>query len=168
MGYSIAVPVKNNDLKNKMLSFLDKEYKPWSTMDNRWKNDYASHPTDDLDYDNGKCRIGFNYNTAYPERFYIYTILRWMVLKVGKKRKHKSFDTNILYYVYDGCEISPVVIKDTMPVPKDYQWAIVDQYGWKPSNKFDRSIYKKKECDVWDELIKKEVEKLDDLWEKHK
>lgn len=88
MGYSIATPIKSQKAKVKMKDFMEKNYRPISVLFG-YQYD-CSNFTDDLAYDDGKCRLGFNYNACDPERSYIFLVCRWMSLKVGRKRKWEA------------------------------------------------------------------------------
>ena len=61
MGYSIAVPVRSKKLQEKMMAFLEKEYRDAAeVLPEHFKYAFASRPVTEphLAYDDGKCRIG--------------------------------------------------------------------------------------------------------------
>ena len=64
MGYSIAVPVRSKKLQAEMMEFLEENFKSWSDLDE--KAYYPNIPVTEehLAYDDGKCRIGFNYGAG--------------------------------------------------------------------------------------------------------
>lgn len=102
MGYSIAAPIKSQKLKDKMMKFLDENFTTFEDLvgyDGCWGN----KPTDDLSYDDGKLRIGFNYSgMGDVERSYIFAVCKWISLKIGRKKKIEG--KTVPYYVYDGDE----------------------------------------------------------------
>jgi hypothetical protein len=147
MGYSVAVPVKSQKAKEEMLAFLYKHYKPFSTLAQGTDLEQESRPEYDptgailadgeLSYDNGKCRIGFDYGGMFRERHYLYCTIRWIALRVGRKRQlNAAAKLGILhaiyYYVYDGFEACPI-LRTTECTIEDAQkvgWTIVDQHGY--------------------------------------
>jgi hypothetical protein len=76
MGYSIATPIKSQKAKAKMKDFMEKNYRPTSIL---FGLDYDhGRFGDDLSYDDGKCRLGFDYSSGVhdTERTYIFLICR--------------------------------------------------------------------------------------------
>lgn len=102
MGYSIAAPIKSQKLKDKMMKFLDENFRTFEKVIGK-ESRYGNYPTDDLSYDDGKLRIGFNYSGMGDiERNYIFGVCKWISLKVGRKKK--IGERTVPYYVYDGDE----------------------------------------------------------------
>jgi len=160
MGYSIAAPIKNEDLKKKMLQFLKRYYKPWSKISENSSN-RASCPIDELYYDHGKYRIGFNYGLLPdPERFYIYSVLTWIAIKVGKKKYFKKLGKSFLYYVYDGYKATPIIFEPTGY--EEWDESIVDEYGFpKKAEMFSLQLGNHEK---WKEMIRKELINLEEAW----
>ena len=180
MGYSIATPIRTTKTRDKMWAFLQEHYRPASEVFGRG-GDYAVLCRDgDICYDKGKCRIGYDFNTGGPERHYIFAVVRWLALKVGKTRKtfadDLKLDVAVPYYVYDGYEYFPVIPKATKGIPKMVGWAIVDKLGWKKPEewteqqlvKFSPEIREEytNERDEYESLIVNELKRLDKLWRK--
>ena len=109
MGYSIAAPVKSYVARDKMLTFLEQEYKTWPELyyhKPKGTPSYLRGPLGaDLSYYHGKCYIGFDYNAASGEREYAFSIVRWIALKIGKQFKKVGMP----YYNYDGDEVIGIV-----------------------------------------------------------
>lgn len=174
MGYSIATPIKSNKLRDEMYSFLEENYREAHKVIG---GDFSlSHLARDgeFSYDDGKCRIGFNYSPS-DEHDYIYSICRWMALRVGKKRRLKKVnpDVSINYIVYDGNESWGVIQEGTMEVNDKCKWMIADKFGWKTPKQWTRGYLaqfgqllldtlssKQKMAD----LIQEELKRLDGLW----
>lgn len=140
MGYSVGIHVQNVHLQQKMLAFMEKEYRPhWQIRGLKNYTDcYSSPPRVDLDYFQGKCIIGMDYNAGGFERGYVFTLARWMALKVAKTRRtfddpEVIFEKPVPYVVYDGCDSWPVLVKPLSAVPKIIRWCCVDRYGMKLS-----------------------------------
>lgn len=166
-----------------MLSFMDKNYQDVSKLlPDHYTYPAASSPTSHhLAYDDGKCRIGFNYSTMDdPERRYIWALLRWMSLQVGRKRKLEIFyDTGIKkivpYIVYDGLKAMPVVLveewKNEAPPRDSGSWEMHDELGWRVTenahaNKASRllGIFSKKRKIKEFQVLREEIKRLDGLW----
>jgi len=177
MGYSIATPIKSQKAKDKMFAFLNEHFRRWDEIvaiyGKENGNDYSpddghSDPTDDLSYDHGKLRIGFNYGPIDElSRHYYYMILRWMALKVGKKRKWKDLPASVHYIVYDGYEAWPVLVRGEIDPPEKFKWAVGDKLGYKYPRQdmfikiFVDMVGGKKN---YQKLIKDEIKRLDKLW----
>ena len=139
MGYSVAVAVKSKKAKDEMLAFLAKNFRPWSTIAIEGGLagyepgvEYISGPTDDLSYDHGKLRIGFDFSGGGGWREYAFQLCYWVALKVGRERILRKLGRVSPYIVYDGYEAWPVVVG---PPPLGMEWAEVSTVGFKePSN----------------------------------
>jgi len=77
MGYSIATPIKSQKAKDKMKAFMEKNFRPWSAVYSGYDYDH-SYFSDDLPYDHGKCRLGFDCHagTREEERDYVFAVCR--------------------------------------------------------------------------------------------
>lgn len=157
MGYSIAIRCKNKALQEQMISFMDENYRNWPEISGMDIHAYSNF-TDELSYDSNKRAIGFDYNACEPERDYIFAVVRWLALKIGKKIKWKELG-RIPFYVYDGCEPVPILTEsDWKGVPDQYKWARVSDMGFKPVElKLEGTpIYQKyKKRNAIDEFMKK-------------
>ena len=135
MGYTIAIRPRSEKLKNKMLDFLSKNYQDADVVFDGKVTAYACPPTDDLCYDHAKLKLGFDYGMLdEAENEYVYALVRWMGLKIGKKRKWKSIPVSVPYMVYDGFEAWPIIVEGTIPIkdiPEDKRWAIYTKYAKK-------------------------------------
>ena len=139
MGYSVAITARSLKARNLILSFMNKEYRPWKELDKTYKVQNSFGPTNDLGYNDGLLKVGFNMSACDPEYTYIFTIIKWMALQVGRKQKVtkevRKCDPNfewpkLPYLVYDGYETWPIITNDVQNVPTDYKWAQVDEHGW--------------------------------------
>ncbi len=134
MGYSVAITARSLKARNLILSFMNKEYRPWKELDKTYKVQNSFGPTNDLGYNDGLLKVGFNMSACDPEYTYIFTIIKWMALQVGRKQKVtkevRKCDPNfewpkLPYLVYDGYETWPIITNDVQNVPTDYKWAQV-------------------------------------------
>jgi len=123
-----------------MFDFLNKEYKPWSKVSGQhYDNAFLEKK---VVYNKDKYAIGFDYNSCLSgfEREYIYSVVKWMSLKVGKTRKmFDGFKTHqpCPYTVYDGCEIFPVYVvkpNEFFPLDQNLSQFFVDQFCLKLNN----------------------------------
>lgn len=182
MGYSIAVPVRGEKLRQKMQAFMDEHYRDTVELFPKvYKYSDASKPTANLAYDDGKCRIGFNYNTSGSERQYIFALTRWMCLQVGRTKRLEIFHGSgivekVPYYVYEGNQACPIVLanewKDKAPPRVGYpnEWEMHDEFGWLISNNREVSLIKRMYSAVTQRFLKEfetlhdEIKRLDALW----
>jgi hypothetical protein len=174
MGYSMATPIKSPKARTRMLRFLKKHWRNWPTVIGSPKQgQYLSDPRGDhLAYDDGKCRIGFDFNAGDGERTYGWCMCAWMALKVGRRVKHEG--VKIPYFVYDGHETIKVIVGPPDETGKDRY----DELGVLHSGIHARPtpfltaigrrilgrIENERKKDR--EIIRKEIERLDALWAK--
>jgi hypothetical protein len=116
MGYSFATPMKSPKAKAHMLAFMAEHYRGLSDIapDVFVRRDYDASRflTDDLDYDDGPSKVGFNYSALMGAgRYYCTSILGWMALRAGRTRRFNKLSKGFSapYYVYDGYESTPVL-----------------------------------------------------------
>jgi uncharacterized small protein (DUF1192 family) len=122
-----------------MLAFMDQEYRSWPIVTgNPDPSCYASRPKADLSYDTKtKVPLGIDYGSCNSwERQYAYTIVCWMALKVGARRR--TFKSGIRlehpapFTVYDGIEIWPLIVGTSEMSDKlspELQFLGVDELG---------------------------------------
>jgi hypothetical protein len=139
MGYSIGIRPRSKKLRDRMLGFMDANYRSWPAL--RGDQDgpcFAGAPTTDLDYDSGTKRpLGINYGPCSGwEREYAFLIVRWMALRVGTNRTTFSdgirTKTPTPFMVYDGFETWPLLVGTTAQnarLPEKIQWCAVDRQG---------------------------------------
>ena len=177
MGYSIAIRCRSIKIKEKMSAFLEKNYRTYLEVLGKDKGNgaVAAQMLDDLSYDHAKkTGMGFDYSSwmCEEERYYLYTIIRWMAIKAGHKQKFISENTkkdigSHPFYVYDGCEKCPIIITPTTET-KGNEWAYTDQLGWKLpwGNRKPRSMKYLKELLGKDycKTVVAELKRLNDLW----
>ena len=166
-----------------MEEFMRKNYIPPNKLF-RLENNYSCPSWEreggDLSYDHGKKSLGFDYGACCdPERHYIYAILRWMALKIGKLKVFKGIGS-IPYFVYDGFEASPIITGiPRNKIPEKYRWALYDKYGYiglgqawgVPDPKqfyFAAALLMGGERNLkkYDKLMRDELKRLDKLWER--
>ena len=150
MGYSINIRVKSKPLRHKVLEFMQANFRRWSVVCGKDPSEWhgsAGGPTDDLSYGKTETSIGFDYQSGMYgfERDYIYSVVRWMALKVGDRKTEMRIDTedggNVIhqfseptpYYIYDGePDLNPLLVvteEQEAALPKrQRQWA-VDEWG---------------------------------------
>ena len=170
MGYSIASPIRNAALRDKMMALLKKQYRKWpKVIGPPWKDNHLRGPLiDDLSYHHGKKPyIGYDYNAGGAEREYGFCVVRWLAIRIGCKK------AGLPYYVYDGCENIPLIVGGTKQVDGH---SIVDRFGvpietpdahkikgvWE--KQFEMVLYTDREDTL--DLIRSEIKRLDALWEK--
>ena len=139
MGYSVGMRPKTKALKDKMLAFMEKNYRlphdVFHELFPSFTDDYSRF-TDDMSYDHGRWALGFDYNASEPERDYIFAVTRWMALKIGRNKTfklEKIGKITVPFYVYDGHESCPLLIDQVWKdkIPKTQGWRLVDDVGFK-------------------------------------
>jgi hypothetical protein len=177
MGYSMATPIKSQAAKTRMLDFLKRHWRNWPTISGH--PDYPQYLSDprgeDLAYDDGKCRIGFDFNAGDGERTYGWCMCAWMAMKVGRRMNYDG--KKIPYFIYDGDEKIKVIVG-----PYEGEGDRYDDIGVLHLNKHDlcythqssgflpvqRRYLKlvENERKAEREIIRKEIKRLDALWAK--
>jgi hypothetical protein len=117
-----------------MADFLANVYRPWAEISNESPTAQFRGPTDELDYSYARCELGFNYQAAGgAEREYVYAVVRWMALQVGRRRRRFAeggLDSPAPYYGYDEGVVLPVLLGEDWPSPpKGFRPYLVDQFG---------------------------------------
>jgi len=180
MGYTIAVPIKSKKLQVEMLKFLEDNYRPWSKISEGTRHELPEsydcskyiYTEEDLVYDDGKCRLGFNYSSGLESREYIFYVLYWIALRCGRKRNGKN------YIVYDGHE------SIYLSFDKEENCTVIDEYGfhpqrrcwdhWKgglkkaPMSGVSWIVGEKKRLDETDILMHNELKRLTQCWNEYK
>jgi hypothetical protein len=147
MGYSISIHVSSDELRGKILQFLEKNYRCWPAVCGKGKHSYSRGPTDDISYGGTKTSIGFDYGAMSGfERDYIYSVLRWMAIKVGDRKTEMFTDETeegpselviflepIPYYKYD-CDsfFTPILVvteEQELTLPESHRHWAVDEWG---------------------------------------
>jgi len=176
MGYSIAVRVKSKTLRDQMYQFLQVNYHKPSEVFKELGYDSSRLVLDgNMAYDSGKCSIGFNYSCMdEAENQYVYCVLYWIALKVGKRRPFNKLGASVPYIVYDGYEAWPRLLRSEWEskVPAEFKWCLVEGCGFKScrreghGRKFYEAIaamlgrsFKKQ-----DKMVQEELQRLDRLW----
>jgi len=149
MGYTISIPIKSKKIRVKFFKFMEKNFRHWSIITGKNPDEWQGSggpPTDEVwerptsigfDYQSGMC--GF-------ERDYLYSVIRWMAIKVGDRLPEMKTDETdddhevsvtfpqpVPYYNYD-CEPfeNPVLVVSENQIPtldkNSRQWA-VDEWG---------------------------------------
>jgi hypothetical protein len=172
MGYSISIRVRSKRLHNYMKDFLKNNYRNYSTLINSNNYNNANEPGDDLSYDNSKFILGFDYSSCLNgwERYYIYSTLRWMAIKVGKKRSRFTkevvnpnlFTHPIPYMVYDGDEAWAIIVcattDEAAKLPTSQQWCAVDSLGMTNGPKYKLELIYNSN-DIFNSEIKNKINK---------
>lgn len=142
MGASISIRVSGDKKRAKMLAFMAKNYRRWSEVfpEGR-KSESAGDPSGD--FARRRKDIGFEYAAHLYgwERIFVYSVLRWMALKVGDKKARFSKDEitpNVFkkpmpYMTYDGYAHWPIIVcaseKAALKLPDTQVWCAMDKYG---------------------------------------
>lgn len=141
MGYSVTTRARSKKLLLNMWNFMQEHYTLPSDLFNQYGNysRLAVNIFEDeygLSYDSSKLAIGFDYNACEPERDYIYLVVKWMALKIGKTYKLRNVG-EVPYYVYDGCEKTPILVESSWKdkISEEYKWALVNDVGFKSLSK---------------------------------
>lgn len=177
MGYTIAVRCRSKKLRNMMFEFMQTNYHKPSEIFNNLKYDSSRLVLDEnMAYDDSKCSIGFNYNCLdTTEYHYIYCILNWMALNVGRLRFFTVLCASVPYIVYDGDEAWALLRRSEWEnkTPLNWQWTLVDEFGFKSCKRtgFNQKIYQvfaalfKRSINKQDKIVRNELKRLNRLWQ---
>jgi hypothetical protein len=145
MGYSVSVTIRSPALQARMREFLEASYRPWPDILDEDEETQFQGPTDELEYAHAKHQLGFNYSTGGgAEREYVFALIRWMALHIGRRRSHfrmGSLDRAAPYYVYDGAEVVPVLhATEWATLPSALLAYRVDPYGLRFDGEIARGL----------------------------
>lgn len=147
MGYSIAARARNQKLRVKMVEFMGKNWRKWSDVLGKGESISSRPGLEDeggkLDYDRSKDAVGFDYASHCHgwERCFIYCEIRWVAIKIGKRKTKFSkddvtpnvFPEPVPFMVYDGYQSWPILVvknlKEAMKLPKGNRWCATDSLG---------------------------------------
>ena len=129
MGCSVNVSARSRSLKDRMASFVSDVYRPWTDID---------EDGDDTQFDGplhrGKLGIGFDYTAGSGSEWeYSFAFMRWVALKIGRRRCHfegHTFKVPVPY-ITDSTRVRPVLIDEVWSEssPEPYKCCVVDQFG---------------------------------------
>lgn len=176
MGYSAATPIKSAKARDQMLEFMAEFYRPLNTVAEEAGLTPPTYPGFDptlrlfrdgeLSCDRGKTRIGFNFRTSAPVAGYLWGVLRWMALRVGRVRRFRSLgiDEAVPYWVYDGYESNPVLLSSqwSFQASEKAQQYLVDDLGYRPWNWL---FLEKGQREDMDKAVRDELNRLATFWE---
>jgi hypothetical protein len=155
MGYSASTPMKSAKARDEMLAFLAEHYRPWHVIqppkdvladfDFGWVPEEWDWTTeivagDGIDYNGSKTKIGFNFgNSSGLLGHYGFSLLRWVALKAGKRRKVSKKEFGDLggvvpVFQYDCDPAWPVLVRSEWEdkAPEGCWWCLTDDHGFKP------------------------------------
>lgn len=187
MGYTISIPIKSKKLRIKFFKFMERNYRRWSVVTGKDPNEWhgsSGPPTDEVF--ERPTSIGFDYQSGMGgfERDYLYSVIRWMAIKVGDRLTEMdtddqpevlvSFPQPIPHYNYD-CDPfeTPVLVvteeQEATLDKKHRHWA-VDEWGLRiGSTAVDHQIMSASESILFkDRPLKELVEKIETLGQKPK
>lgn len=167
MGAAVSTPIKSEADRQKMLAFFRKH---WRRLPEKITKGYHGYytdpqPAEDMAYaSKEKCSIGFQYNDYYTGCEYVFAVCCWMALKVGKQfrfPKRDAKNTKGMWPVirYDGYETWPVLPDKHPSAATD--GIMVDDLGVKtrPQKWHNKLLVKRA-------VVRKEMQRLDNLWKK--
>jgi len=149
MGYTISIPIKSQKLRVKFFKFIEQNYRRWPVIickePDKWRGS-SGLLTDEVF--GCPTSIGFDYQSGMGgfERDYLYSVIRWMAIKVGDRLTEMKTDETdgdykvvvtfpqpTPYYNYD-CEPfeTPVLVvteEQEASLDKDQRHWAVDEWG---------------------------------------
>lgn len=164
MGYSVAIRAKSLKDRKIILDFMDRNFVPANKLWNQVHNYCGIH--EELAYDDCKLAVGFDFNCSDAERDLMFSTIIWMAVKFGKKikvPKLTGLDEAVPYFVYDGCEVCPVLdISLKNETNRGNSYFVKNGFEWVRSKEALKwMLYSKK----IQQLILKSVLDLDKKWE---
>jgi hypothetical protein len=143
MGYAIAIRAENKASRNRMLDFMQLNYRTWAVVSGKKAHEHAGDPSDEFYYDSSSQALGFEYTSGLHgwERTYIFSIVRWMAIKIGQRKTRfnkEAVEPNVFpkpvpFMVYDGYEHWPILIvknaAEAKRIPIGARWCAMDKLG---------------------------------------
>jgi len=109
-----------------MFELLVDSYTPWAEIVDDENSTFSGPRADDeLIHSAGRHNIlGFDYTAAVgSEREYVFSVARWIALKVGRRRRRfrgLALNSPVPYWLPDGTEPHPVLLAEEWPdLPPD-------------------------------------------------
>jgi hypothetical protein len=126
MGYSVSVRISDAQLRQRMLEFLQREFRSITGLLGHQSHVKRGPIAGPLAYDRSRKCVGFDYShLSIPEDNYVFGLMSWLALTCGDKGKDGR-----PFIVYDGEDRWPVVVgKRTPQTPDD--WHCVESDGWR-------------------------------------
>lgn len=120
MGYSVTTLARSVKLKEAMVGLLREAFTPWPEIVDGYTSSFSYPCCDDgLINTKGATALGFNYSTAVgPEREYVFSVVRWAALRVGRRRRKfrgLNLDSPVSYWYPDGIDPQPVLVAGDWP-----------------------------------------------------
>lgn len=160
MGYSIYVVCRSEKAQQTMRKFLKKNLTPWHRLAAGSSNlpqyapeyDYTGHITagKNIYCCDHKLGLGWNYGTQGDSGGYLWALLRFIALRVGREKLVDGAKTK--YIVYDGDEYYPVDACDANGYRDGGNKFLLDQHAIADA----------------DALVKAEMARLGKLWDEYK
>jgi len=155
MSYTIHVSCTSPAARNDVLDFVSSNMRPahslWPHLVGLPDHGIMSGPMTGKDLSLSRatlCDIGYHYNAGFEpeERNYAYGLVRWMALRVGKRKffqlnEHSGIEAP--YYLYEK-ECHPVIVATEHPeIPDGWneEWDLVNADGFTPSHRLDAEMY---------------------------
>jgi len=132
MGYSASITCKSEKAKDEMWAFMEKHYQDTSVaLQTGLRARYSGLVSGGgIKYGGNVLSLGFNSPHDYE-----FALLRWMALRVGKRRKFlkTGIDTAVPWVNNDNQSSIPVLRKDQWPdAGKELEQYLVDEHGFQP------------------------------------
>lgn len=140
MGYSVATRVRSSKKRERIREFFREHYRTYAELLGETWGPFVSNPGDcgdcKLSYDKAKTAVGVDHNASGWERVYGLSVVRWIAIQEGDRRR--IFENDILqgypikepvpFYVYDGEDHTPIIVLDGESGPQ-HPWFATDRYG---------------------------------------
>lgn len=186
MGYLCTIMPESPELREKMLSFMDENLIPAHEVFDSVDIDHdvtEDGVLTDWAYGTDNGEIGFYYHAGAQDlcRKYSNMVLRWMAMKVGKRKvwdEHGISDP-IPYTITEGSETRPLYerskyedkLEDALDNDHFLDWQLCDDLGYHAAYNFFLMDEGHLEFDdprngEFNEAIRSEIERLEDLWKK--
>lgn len=171
MGYSIHVACKSIKAQQKMRTFLDQHLTPfYKLFPNEKYNpdyDYTQYVCcgPELSYGAKSLSLGWNYSMAGDSNHYLWCLLKFVALRVGRTRTLNG--ATLPYIDYDGSEKFTVADCDLSGWQVNPEIESCEDYCNDSTFPFVTRLFfanKIKKLKQQDPVIKVEMERLADLW----
>ena len=101
MGYTVTIHPTSPKLGREMLAFMTQHLRTLTEITGEDTEEYFYGPVavEDLSYCSRRGHIGFDYKSGDPDRSWVYMLIHWMAIKIGRRSESGNAQ-----YFYDGCE----------------------------------------------------------------
>jgi hypothetical protein len=167
MGYSITSRFPNVKVKDQVLSFMEEHFRTWEELVKTKPTFSVRGPTDDVSYGPDDTPvIGFDYSGGDEEVQYCWRVCAWMaIIGTSQTQSCDECDLRVDCMTQSTCKLEVVNYDGQEDCPIS-NFTEVDEMGFWPLNKRALlSLFARgRKARRFDHVVKKELQRLTELW----